>query len=76
VPFVPEKFQFLGTVSKLHILDLEVMGISQVEGRRNDKEILQDYFFKNLINANHLEPDLSEDMIMEKIVKFINKQLF
>lgn len=46
VPFVPEKFQFLGAMSKLHILDLEAMGIRKMEGRQYDIQVLQDCFKK------------------------------
>ena len=48
VPFVPEKFQFLGVMSKLHILDLEAMGLRKMEGRQYDIDVLHDYFSKKI----------------------------
>jgi len=54
VPFVPEKFEFLGTLSKLHILDLEVMGFKRMEEGRNDREVLQDYFSKKIMDYGAL----------------------
>ena len=54
IPFVPEKFLFLGTLSNLHILDLEVMGVRRTERGQREREVLQDYFSNKIMGYGAL----------------------